>query len=176
MTALGAVAVLFGLGAGEAAAQTFSDSCPADWYYQAPLYDGRQIAIPDSSGHIGRGCPLLIADIDQTQGKTLSFSPRWAGFEPSTAAECNGAKIIYAAAAWNGGSSYTQIGDGTLVGRWLTLGSRSFCAFDRVSGQSFTHLTNAPASKYRLYMRAWNADGSERMASGHFSVNVPLIE
>jgi len=177
MVVIVATVGLAAIGGGEAQAQSFYDGCPSDFLYWAPDYVGRQIGVGFSSVHIGRpGCPWLIIDVGGAQGKNMFFAGQWAYFQPSSAAQCNGATYSYVAARHDGGILYTVVGSGTARGTWTNWFGTWFCQWNLVSGSWSTSINNSGPSNYRLLLRAWEANGAERIPAGSFAVNPRPIE
>jgi hypothetical protein len=159
------------IGGGEAQAQGFYDGCPRDLWYQAYYYDGRTIGVGYSAVHIGRpGCPWLIVDITDAQDMAIEFSGKWAYFQPESAAECDGATYTYVVARYEGDILYTTLGSGTVTGIWANWFGSKFCSWRLTEGTRVTSVPSSPYSTYRLLLRAWEADGSERIPAGRFSV------
>jgi hypothetical protein len=156
-------------------AQDFWDGCPPDFSYQAQ--SGSSLYVQPSDVHIGRpGCPWLIADVTNAQGKWMMLGGQWAGFSPSSLAQCNGARYDYVVARPVGGYGYVVIGSDSLVGQWGNWFGSEFCYFKPTSGQAVTSIYNSPYNDYRLLMRSFEPDGTERMAAGLIQADPRLIE
>jgi len=172
--ALMAATALIALSEKDAYAQTFYDGCPADYNTGHLSYWGSgHFGVGIRSAHINRpGCPWSIVDMFGAQGKRMAWGSAWAWGSPSTAAQCNGAKMSYAVARKDSPGVYTVVGSGTIVGQWFTLPwGGSGCAWNVQSGSYSTLIENSPYDSYRLLLRAWNPNGTEREASGYFEVN-----
>jgi hypothetical protein len=158
-------------------AEDFYDGCPHDFLYFVGNSDGRILHVGNSRINIGRpGCPWLIVDITGASGKHIAFHGEWAGNFPSNAAECNGAKFSYVVARPVSGTLYTVVGKGTATGVWEQgfFSSHSFCAFETSAGSAFTVVGEQqpnPYNDYRLLLRAWASDGTERRSAGAVEVN-----
>jgi hypothetical protein len=178
------LAIVFGLGlvgmGGETAlaqvGQTFTDGCPSDRLYNANYYVGTGVALGYSDVHIGRvGCPWFISDVWQAWGHTLSFNGEWAYSPPTSATECNGAKLSYVAAKQVNSNTYTVVGFGNSTGQWVNWFGNQFCLWNVTSGTSLTTVNNSPDGYYRILLRAWEANGTERIPAGNMWVDTTPI-
>jgi hypothetical protein len=158
---------------GSAQAGSFYDGCAADWADSAATLNQSRVDVGPGTANIGRnGCPWYIAEVFGSVGKKLDFGPKWAYFQPSTAAACNGAKMSYFVARKDASTLYTVVGSGTVTGTWATWFGASFCIWNTTAGTPVTTVTNAPNDTYRVFLRAWEASGTERSNSGTIGVNV----
>jgi hypothetical protein len=136
-------------------------------------YSSIKMLLGYSTSHIGRpGCPWHIVDTFGAIGKKMDFSAAWAFSAPSSPATCNGAKISYVAARSMGSNLYSVVGAGTAVGGWTNgpFGG-SYCAWYTTSGNGVTTINNSPYDAYRILLRAWEANGTERTPAGYLGVN-----
>ena len=167
LTAAGMVA-----SASSAHAASFYDGCSADWSSAASSLNGARVWVGPSAVNIGRpGCPWYIAEVYGSVGQKLDFGPHWAYDPPSSAAMCNGAKMSYMVARRDGGNLYTVVGSGTWTGSWVNWFGARFCIWNATAGTTSTNITNAPNDTYRLFVRAWDSNGTERINSGTIAVN-----
>jgi hypothetical protein len=153
--------------------QSFVDSCAADFgSYNAHYYVGGSLGFGYSNVHINRpGCPWLIIDVTNAQGYNMTWNGEWAYSAPSSAAECNGAKISYYVAKWEYGTLYTYVGFGNATGQWLNWFGSGICVWNQTSGTWSTTVNSSPSNNYRVLLRAWEANGTERIPAGRMAVN-----
>jgi hypothetical protein len=170
------------VGAKTAQAESFYDSCAYDFKQHANDYAGRSQWTPVgySAANIGRPfCPWQIVDITDALKRTVSATGAWAGVAPTSPAQCNGATYSWVLARQVSGTLYTVVGSGTMRAGWSsTPNPYGFppCSWSKITSSGTSIIYNSPYNSYRLLLRAWEPNGTERVAAGVFAIDPPIIE